>query len=155
MCPRRRLARAEWLSASLEHQFGSTASIHAQWHPRGQPALSHTSEWLPNGMRGVLCAVSLCAPDGSSVRCSDATFHPNRLRRSHLHDFCVPMFGLRGAGQKGARGPAQLAKGELLNGRGKARGTDSKSTNAGQAPEPSRMRDDALTKSLRICHSFS
>jgi hypothetical protein len=48
------------------------------------------------------------------------------------------MFGLRGAGQKGARGPAQLAKGELLNGSDKARGRDSTSTNAGQAPEPSR-----------------
>ena len=48
------------------------------------------------------------------------------------------MFGLRGAGQKGARGPAQLAKGELFNGSGNARGRDSKSTNAGQAPEPSR-----------------
>jgi hypothetical protein len=48
------------------------------------------------------------------------------------------MFGLRGAGQKGARGPSQLAKGELLNGSGKTRGRDSKSTNAGQAPEPSR-----------------
>jgi len=48
------------------------------------------------------------------------------------------MFGLRCAGQKGARGPAQLAKGELLKGSGKAGGRDSKSTNAGQAPEPSR-----------------
>ena len=48
------------------------------------------------------------------------------------------MFGLRCAGQKGARGPAQLAMGELLKGSGKARGRDSKSTNAGQAPEPSR-----------------
>ena len=48
------------------------------------------------------------------------------------------MFGLRGAGQKGARGPAQLAKGELLNGSGKGRVRDSKSTTADQAPEPSR-----------------
>jgi len=48
------------------------------------------------------------------------------------------MFGLRGAEQKGARGPSQLAKGELLNGSGRPRGRDSTSTNAGQAAEPSR-----------------
>ena len=42
--------------------------------------------------------------------------------------------------RRGARGPAQLAKGELLNGSGKGRGRDSKSTNAVQASEPSRNK---------------
>ena len=66
----------EW-SLGLEHELGTTGSIHAQYvgtRAVNQP-YQDASEWLSNGMPGVFRAFSLCASHGSPVWRRDATFH--------------------------------------------------------------------------------
>ena len=58
----------EW-SLGIEHQFGATGSVHAQYvgtRAVNQPYLD-ASERLSNGVPGLLCAVPLRAADGPEV----------------------------------------------------------------------------------------
>ena len=66
----------EW-SLGIEHQFGTTGSVHApiRGHARREPAISHASKRLSNGVPGMLCAFPLRAAGGPEVWGRDPIFH--------------------------------------------------------------------------------